>query len=204
MNETWTKRSYVCDPDVCDSLYEITVNDKYPANVTDITCHCGRGLFMVSVVDATILPITQTKEEKMEDATPQVMKLDWIENDVVVNKEYTESDVRHMVWVNKNLSEKQNEWYRKESQLRSLLEDTYANSDDQDTLAQVAEIFDVPLTKEIEVTAWVRVDMTIEVDMADADYDIEQLVSDNLTIDSFGSEINVNGHDVERVEEGAY
>ena len=46
--------------------------------------------------------------------------------------------------------------------------------------------------------------MTIEVDMADGDYDIESLVSDNLTIDSYGSEISVNNYEVDRVEEGAY
>ena len=67
-----------------------------------------------------------------------------------------------------------------------------------------SEIFDVPLTKEIEVTAWVRVDMTIEVDMADGDYDLENLVTENLYVDANSSEINVSGYDVERVEEGAY
>ena len=43
--------------------------------------------------------------------------------------------------------------------------------------------------------------MTIEVDMANGDYDIEDMVRNNLTIDSFGSEISVNDYDVERVEE---
>ena len=106
--------------------------------------------------------------------------------------------------MNKNLNQKQNEYYRKESQLRTLLEEVYADSQDQDTLSQIAEIFDVPLTKEIEVTAWVRVDLTIEVDLAEGDYDIEDMVRNNLTIDSFGSEISVNDYDVDRVEEGAY
>ena len=62
----------------------------------------------------------------------------------------------------------------------------------------------ITVTKEIEVTAWVRVDMTIEVDMADGDYDLENLVTENLYVDANSSEINVSGYDVERVEEGAY
>ncbi len=94
--------------------------------------------------------------------------------------------------------------YYKESKLRNLLEEVYADSEEQETLAQIAEIFDVPLTKEIEVTAWIRVDMTIEVDMADGDYDIEDFVSSNLTVDSYSGEISVNNHEIERVEEGAY
>lgn len=164
----------------------------------------------MSVVDATILPTTTTKEEKMETPfsatiTPMTtMKLDWIENDVTKTTEYTESDIRNMVWQNKNFTNKQNEWYRKESQLRTLLEEVYADSEEQETLASIAEIFDVPLTKEIDVTIWVRIDASVEVDMADGDYDLESFVSDNLNIDSVGSEMSVNNYDIDRVEEGAY
>lgn len=190
---------YVCQN--CDSSIEIVSSGIH---IQDPTCNCNNSQVVwcqTSVVESST---NQTKEGNMETTTPQVMTLDWVENDVVTNKTYTESDVRHMVWVNKNLTEKQNDWYRKESQLRTLLEEVYADSQDQETLAQIAEIFDVPLTKEIEVTAWVRVDMVIEVDMADGDYDIEDMVRNNLTIDSFGSEITVNDYDVDRVEEGAY
>lgn len=200
----WTKYTFVCNSE-CDALIEYTLQAGYTFNdVTSFTCICGSTTTLLSVDDATIQPTT-TKEGKMETTTqPQTMTLDWIENDQTVTRTYTESDIRAMVWNNKNLNQKQNEYFRKESQLRTLLEEVYANSNEQDTLQSIAEIFDVPLTKEIEVTAWVRVDMVIEVDMADGDYDIEDMVRNNLTIDSFGSEITVNDYDVDRVEEGAY
>jgi DUF4097 and DUF4098 domain-containing protein YvlB len=157
------------------------------------------------VVDATIDPTQQKEEQQMETAiAPQTMTLDWSENDVTTTKTYTESDIRAMVWNLTNLTQKQNEWYRKESKLRTLLEEVVADSSDAEVLEQIADIFDIPLTKEIEVTAWVRVDMTIEVDIREGDYDIEDMVRNNLTIDSFGSEISVNDYDVDRVEEGAY
>lgn len=202
MTTKWFKYTWVCNSD-CNALIEYTFQSGYTPNLINITCLCGSDTSLLSVDDATIQPTT-TEEVKMETTTPQVMILDWIENDVTTTKTYTESDIRNMVWVNKNLTNKQSEWYKKESQLRTLLEEVYADSSDQETLAQIAEIFDVPLTKEIEVTAWIRVDITIEVDMADGDYDIEQLVADNLTVDSYGSEISVNNHEVDRVEEGAY
>ena len=194
--DKWTKYSYVCKG--CDSLFEITCKDP---KTYEPQC-CG---FMprVSVVDATILPTT-TKEETMETTTPQVMTLDWVENDVVTTKSYTESDVRHMVWVNKNLTNKQNEWYTKENKLRTLLEEVFADSEDQESLTAVAEIFDVPLTKEIEYTAWVRVDMTIEVELGGDTDAIEDFIAQNLTVDSYDSLIQVNNHEVDRVEEGAY
>lgn len=142
----------------------------------------------------------------MEDIKPNVITLDWIENDVVTNKTYTESDIRHMVWVNKNLTNKQNEWFKKESQLRTFIHDNFENSDDQESLTEIAEMFDIPLTKEIEVTVYVRVDAVVEVELSGGDsFDaVEQFINDNLTIDSYGSEMTVNNYEITSVEEGAY
>jgi hypothetical protein len=202
--EKWYKKEYVCS--ICDALIEMTTKSD---ELRDKTClECYGDLTLLSVADATIYPtIIQKEEQTMETTTPiipQVMTLDWVENDSTVTKEYTESDVRHMVWQNKNLTSKQNEWYTKESKLRTLLHEVFADSEDQEALEQIADIFDVPLTKEIEVTAYIRVDATIEVDIREGDYDLEDLIRNNLTVDSFGSEISVNDYDVERVEEGAY
>jgi hypothetical protein len=202
----YQKYTWICPGD-CDALIEYTFKDGYgwPNGVMDLTCRCGTACILLSVVDATIAPSNQTKEENMETTTtPQVMTLDWVENDVVTNKSYTESDVRHMVWQLKNLTEKQNQWYRKESQLRTFLEENYADSSDQESLAEIAEMFDVPLTKEIEITVWVRVDATVEVDMT-GDFDgVEDFVSSNLTVDSYASEMSINNFEIDRVEEGAY
>jgi hypothetical protein len=200
----YQKYTWICPGD-CDALIEYTFKDGYgwPAGVMDLTCRCGTACILLSVVDATIPSTTTTKEETME-TTPQVMTLDWVENDVVTNKSYTESDVRHMVWQLKNLTNKQNEWYKKESQLRTFLEENYADSSDQESLAEIAEMFDVPLTKEIEITVWVRVDATVEVDLT-GDFDgVEDFVSSNLTVDSYASEMSVNNFEIDRVEEGAY
>jgi len=200
--DKWYKHSYVCT--TCDGLWEITIKSNKTPNV--LCTEDGQFLTLMSVVDATIVPTTKKEETNMETLTPapQTMTLNWIENDVERTETYTESDVRAMYWNNKNLAQKQNEWYKKESQLRTLLEEVIADSSDAEVLEQIADIFDVSLTKEIEVTAWVRVDMTIEVDIREGDYDIEDMVRNNLTIDSFGSEISVNDYDVDRVEEGAY
>ena len=221
----WYKKDYVCS--ICDALIEITTQSNI---LRDKNCfECQGNLTLLSVLDVTIDPTEKKEEQNMETTTLReqiiqemelrygneitelknqiansTIKLDFVENDEVTTKSYSESDVRALVFRDKSYATKMNEYYRKESQLRTLLEEVYADSQDQDTLSQIAEIFDVPLTKEIEVTAWVRVDLTIEVDLAEGDYDIEDMVRNNLTIDSFGSEISVNDYDVDRVEEGAY
>jgi len=211
MDQSWNKHTYVCS--TCDGLVEMTIKSNNEVNDDNCPVCEIRSLNLLSVVDATILPINQQKEETMDTLTinydPNALvtykKIDGEEVSYPTQKvteiEYALDQSRRNY---NSLVEKQNAWYTKESRLRTLLEEVYADSSDQETLAQIAEIFDVPLTKEIEVTAWVRVDMTIEVDMADGDYDIEDMVRNNLTIDSFGSEISVNDYDVDRVEEGAY
>ena len=203
IKETWFKWDYLCTN--CDSHIEMTIKSNGHKH-SNICPKCFLSLTLMSVVDATIEPIPTKKEEEMNltDTPVQTMTLTWIENENESEKIYTENDVRSAIYNNKRYAEKMNEYYRKESQLRTLLEEVYADSDEQDTLSQIAQIFDVPLTKEIEVTAYVRVALTIEVDMADGDYDIDSLVSDNLTVDSYGGEISVNDYTVERVEEGTY
>lgn len=202
----YQKYTWICPGD-CDALIEYTFKDGYgwPNGVMDLTCRCGTACILLSVVDATITPSTTTKEENMDTTTPQVMTLDWVENDVVTNKTYTESDIRQMVWVNKNLTTKQNEWFKKESQLRTFIHDNFENSEDQESLTAIAEMFDIPMTKEMDVTIWVRVDATVEVELGGDSFDaVEQFVMDNLTVDSYASEMAINNFDIDRVEEGAY
>ena len=196
----WYKWDYVCS--TCDAHIEITALVDGHSIKSEMCMKCLSPLTLMSVVDVTIPNVTQKKEEEMITETPaQTMTLNWInENDVERTETYTENDIRAMVWGSKKLAQKQNEWYKKESQLRTLLEEVYADSSDQEVLAQIAEIFDVPLTKEISVTAYVQVQMTVEVDMADGDYDIESLVTNNLYVDTNG-ECTISGYDVERVEE---
>ena len=197
--DKWFQYDYVCS--ICDALIEITTK----SNVYKPQVCCGEEAIWLSVVDATILPIPTKKEEEMITETPaQTITLTWIENDVPTSKTYTENEVRALVYVNKSNQEKANEWYRKESQLRTLLHEVYDDSEDQDPLTQIAGIFDVPLTKEIEVTAYVRVDMTVEVDMREGDYDLEDLVHNQISVEAYGSEVSVNDFEVERVEERGY
>lgn len=201
MTTTWNKHSYICP--TCDGSFEMTIS-SYRTIDQELCPSCFNTLVLLSVVDATITPTNE--REEMETTTPQVMTLDWIENDVTTTKTYTESDIRHMVWQNKTLLKKQDEWYLKESKLRTFIHDVFENSDDQESLTEIAEMFDIPLTKEMEVTIWVRVDATVEVELSGGDSfeAVEQFVIDNLTVDSYGSEMSINNFDIDRVEEGAY
>jgi hypothetical protein len=169
----------------------------------------------MAYISATILTSNQpTKEEQMETTitdtyNPNLLvtykKIDGDEvsypTEKVTDIEWSLDQSRRNY---KNLTEKQNAWYSKESKLRSLLAEVYENSDDQESLASIAEIFDIPLTKEVEYTAWVRVDVTVEVELGSDLDSVEDYIAQNLTVDSYDSLISVNNHEIDRVEEGAY
>ena len=64
---TYNKYTWVCTGD-CDALIEYTFKDGFgwPNGVMELTCPCNSNCTLLSVEDATIQPINQTKEEKME------------------------------------------------------------------------------------------------------------------------------------------
>jgi len=62
-----SKYTFVCDPDECDCLIELTSSDGFgfPSGVTKLTCPCGRETTLLSVEHSTIQPTT-TKGNEME------------------------------------------------------------------------------------------------------------------------------------------
>jgi hypothetical protein len=85
-----SKYTFVCDPDECDSLIELTSSDGFgfPSGVTKLTCPCGRETTLLSVEHATIQPTNQTKEEKMETVTTDnhYLTREFLESELVANK----------------------------------------------------------------------------------------------------------------------
>jgi hypothetical protein len=177
-----TKYTFACDPDECDVLIELTSSDGFgfPSGVTEITCPCGRKPVLLSVVNATIAPTTQTKEEKMEETTtPAVTVPDTYATDKVTSIEWDLHNARQ--------AQKHNSVYQdKINTVKDIITEAYADSDDQETLRAIAEALDIPLTRTVEWTASIEVSGTIELDLlSDYDTDIESEITDNLCANVF-------------------
>ena len=83
-----SKYTFICDPDECDCLIELTSSDGFgfPSGVTELTCPCGRKTTLLSVEHATITPTT-TEEVKMETTTDNhYMTREFLESQLVDNK----------------------------------------------------------------------------------------------------------------------
>ena len=207
--ETWYKWDYLCIG--CDAHVEMTIKATGDGGHISACPKCETKMVLMSVVNATIYPTTKKEEQTMETTIAELYNPNMLVTYKKItdgNTEYITDKVTEIEWAlaqsrrnYESLTEQQNAWYLKESKLRTLINDVFHDSEDQDTLEKIADIFDVPLTKEIEVTAWVNVNMTIEVDMREGEYDVEDMVRNNLTVDAYGGEITVHDYDVDRVEE---
>jgi len=214
---TSSKYTFVCDPDECDCLIELTSSDGFgfPSGVTELTCPCGRKTTLVSVEHATIAPSTQTKEEKMEEVSMNNLPLSDAEKynpDLLVtykvirgysDPEFTTDKVTSIEWDlhNARQAQKHNGVLQdKINTAKDIIAEAYADSQDQDTLRSIAEALGIELTRTVEWTATIEVSGTIELDLLE-DYDIEDEITDNLYVESQSGRIEIGDQEVCHVRE---
>jgi hypothetical protein len=213
----YQKYTWVCTSD-CDALIEYTFKDGYgwPNGVMDLTCRCGTACTLLSVEDATI-PYTDTpltKEEPMETETPAVIVPESYNSNLLVtykvirgysDAEYATDKVTSIEWDlhNGRQSQKQvNLYLSKIDSVKDIITESYADSNDQETLQAIAEALDIQLTREVEWSATIEVSGTLTIDLLESTVDdVEQEVYDNLYVDSQNGNIEIVDHEVTNVRE---
>ena len=211
-NKTWTKYTFACDPEECDTLIEVTCDDYgFPLGVMQITCPCGRKLDILSVANATI-ESTTTEGNPMETTSTigsdalHSPAVEYNPNQLVTYKvlhgysdpEYTTAKVTSLEWDLHNGRQSQKRVGLLESNINSVKEiitESYAESEDQETLRSIAEALGIELTRTIEWSATIEVSGTMEVDLLE-DVDIEQEIYDNLYVDSQNGNIEIGDTEV--------
>ena len=211
-----SKYTFVCDPDECDCLIELTSSDGFgfPSGVTELTCPCGRKTTLLSVEHATIAPTTQTKEEQMESTTTTTPIPESYNSNLLVtykvirgysDAEYATDKVTSIEWDLHNGRQSQKRVTTLLSQIdtvKDIITEAYGDSDDQDTLRSIAEALDIALTREVEWSATIEVSGTLTVDLLeDTVDDVEQEIYDNLFVDSQNGNIEVIDTEVTNVRE---
>ena len=209
-----SKSTFVCDPDECDCLIELTSSDGFgfPSGVTELTCPCGRKTTLLSVEHATIAPSTQTKEETMEETTTPAVPDTYNANLLVTYKvihgysdpEYATAKVASLEWDLHNARQTQKSngvLHSKIDSVKDIITEAYADSDDQETLRAIAEALGIELTREVEWSATIEVSGTISVDLLEGDVDVEQEIYDNLYVDSQNGQIEIVDTEVTNVRE---
>ena len=211
-----SKYTFVCDPDECDCLIELTSSDGFgfPSGVMELTCPCGRKTTLLSVEHATI-QTTETKEEQMETTTPEVIVPDTYNPNLLVtykvirgysDTEYATDKVTSIEWDlhNARQAQKRNAVIQdKIDRVKEIICEAYADSQDQDTLREIAEALDIELIKEVQFTASVEVSGTYSYDILSdySEYDLESVITDALFADSNDGNVQVDDTEVCNVRE---
>ena len=210
-----SKYTFVCDPDECDCLIELTSSDGFgfPSGVTELTCPCGRKTTLVSEEHATIAPSTLTKEEKMEPTTTPIPE-SYNSNLLVTYKvirgfsdaEYATDKITSLEWDLHNGRQSQKTVGVLNSKIDSAKEiicEAYADSQDQDTLREIAEALGIELIKEVEWSASIEVSGTYSYNILENDYDLdlESEITDAIFADSHNGNIEINDQEVCNVRE---
>lgn len=177
---TYSKYTFVCTGD-CDALIEYTFKDGlgWPNGVVEITCPCGTLCTYLSVEDATIPPINQTKEEKMETTIDSnYMTREFLESELVSNK-------ARITQLEEQIQRVTQRDYSTASTLNKLRDDmkvfTLEGLDD-DSISEfqaeeIASICGFELTNEFEIEVTVQYSVTVnardEESAMNAIYDID-------------------------------
>jgi hypothetical protein len=207
------KYTFVCDPDECDTLIELTTSDGFgfPSGVTQLTCPCNR---QMSYLGCTILPTT-TKGNTMNGMTTENLPLsdaekynpDQLVTYKVINgysdAQYETDKVRNIEWELHNSRQNSKAvlaMTNKIDSVKSIIVNSLPDSDDQETLIEIANALDIELTKEINWSATITVSGTMQVSLTE-DYDFESELNDNLFVDSQHGDIEIHDYEVSNIEE---
>ena len=204
---TYSKYTFVCTGD-CDALIEYTFKDGFgwPNGVMQLTCPCNSTCTLLSVEDATIPPINQTKEEKMETtfgATVTDMNFltrEFLETQLVENKARIAQLEEHV----QRVTQRDFSTSAELNKMRDNMKEFTMEGLDDDSLSEgqageIASICGFELTNEYELEVTVMYSITVnardEEQALNAMYDIDfDAVSYN---DDF---INYLSSSVDRVE----
>ena len=211
MTTNWNKHSYICP--TCDGSFEMTIT-SYRTIDQELCPSCFNTLVLLSVADVTIQPTT-TEEEQMEstiaDTSSQESMAQFYNNSAtmivkdtrqqeMVYTSVTPYDVNVLMTDNHYYSKRLKKFDSAIEDVKAIILDSFADSDDQDTLRAIAEALDIKLTKTIDWTATMYVSGSMEVDLLD-DFDLDSELSDNLQVSAWSGDIEVEEYHVEDARE---
>lgn len=207
-DESWFKDSHLCT--ICDALVEVTRKDEF-RNIW----HCGGECVLLSVEDATIQP--NNEREKMETygatVTPAVPN-EYNSNLLVTYKkiagtyaqpeapEYITQKVVDLEWAleqGRRADDLYNGLKLKSNELEELLVELYnPNYTKEEALEQIAELFGFELSKTVIVTGTINFEVTVQVPLDEIDnFDAHYKLGDELSLTSYGNEVEVNDWSIE-------
>jgi hypothetical protein len=210
MSETWTKNSYVCDPDECDTLIEVTTNDKFgfpSGSVRNVTCPCGRTPALVSVEPATILPMNERNQMETTTEVPMTYNA----NVLVTYKDiidgvatYPTLKVNELEYKLERIKNLEDWLSRSQGTISKIIDNLSTdgwynpNVEKAQVLEELCEILDHEPKQEIRITGTMTFELRYDCPLDEVeDFDARYFAQDTLTLDAYNGDVIVESFDVE-------
>ena len=194
-----TKYTFVCDPNECDTLIEVTCPSgfDFPSGIVQMTCPCGRKM---SYISATIRELTNERKQMTtssfttdEQVTALQTKIENLEALVQsLQNQLTASTGRYneirsqLNQVIDNMTE--DYWYNPNTRAETILSD-------------LCEILNHEPKKEITFSARIIFNGRIDVPLADAeDFDLSEVLADAY-VDINNGDIVIDDYELYSAEE---
>ena len=213
MQITWTKYTYVCDPDECDAMVEYTCGDTFgfpSGDVRKFTCPCGRNMNLVSVVDATIPPMNERNHMETTTEVPTTYNA----NVLVTYKDITDGvatyptiKVNDLEYKLERIKGLERQLSNSNSQIGKIIDNLTVegwynpNTDKEEVLRDICEILGHTPQQEMSWSITLSVSGTTMVNLDEVeDFDIRYHLSDNLSVDSNDFDTKVDSWDIDYVD----
>ena len=210
-----SKYTFICDPDECDCLIELTSSDGFgfPSGVMELTCPCGRKTTLLSVEHATLNTPTKEREQMLDNLEATIdLGSEYNPNQLVTYKkihgysdpEIVTEKVTSLEWDlhNGRQASKHNAVLQdKINNVRDYIGERFADSDDQEALTEIAEFLDISLTKTVTISATIQVDVEVELPLDEVnDFDAHYFLQDELCIDSNNGNVSIESWTVDNTD----
>jgi hypothetical protein len=210
-----SKYTFICDPNECDCLIELTSSDGFgfPSGVMELTCPCGRKTTLLSVEHATLNTPTKESEQMLDNLEATIdLGSEYNPNQLVTYKkihgysdpEIVTEKVTSLEWDlhNGRQASKHNAVLQdKINNVRDYIGERFADSDDQEALTEIAEFLDISLTKTVTISATIQVDVEVELPLDEVnDFDAHYFLQDELCIDSNNGNVSIDSWTVENTD----
>jgi hypothetical protein len=210
---TSTKHTFVCDPDECDTLVEITTSDKFgfPSGWIHNTCPCGR---QMSLISSTIEENPTIERHQPMESTTTVPET-YNANLLVTYKKIENGEtsfpvikVNDLEWTLEQARRTDTRANNLQSTINKIIdcltEDHWFNPNTElsDVLEELCEILNHNPVKTVTWEASITVRGEVEVPLAEfEDFNLDSHISENLTIDSYDGNTTIDTYDVDYVTE---
>ncbi len=198
-----SKYTFVCDPDECDAMFEVTTSDGFgfPSGTTQLKCPCGRNTTLVSTSNSTSLDVQRynqpnRKENQMETITAAIT--DYSPTVAVHDiKEQISTLEAQINTLRDTLTRERANVRNLYTNLNDAIEDNELNADDTITYGELSEILSSVFSSELsflkEYQAFVEFKVRVTLDYKSASSSDANEIAQSIGLDISDDIVNYDG-----------